>query len=105
MRLILQLRSSQGRVWCALKRAERKVEEALGLEVRLITKALKEELGAAPAREDVDRRIEGLLDDVLPDDASCTNRRARALFRLALVQELDLQPTKYPRRKRGSYKP
>ena len=84
LRLILELKISQTRLGLALERAKHKCAVALGLELQLIAEALKEELGADPDREDVDRRIEGLLDDVLPDDANGTNRRARALFRLAL---------------------
>ena len=100
LRLILELKISQTGLGLALERAKHKCAVALGLELQLIAEELKDDLGADPTREDVGRRIEGLLDDVLPDDASCTNRRARALFHLALVQELELHPTKYPRRKR-----
>ena len=98
--LVLQLKISQARVGSALKRAERKCAVALGLELQLIAAELREGFGAGPAEEEVDQRIDMLLNEVLPDDATGTSHRARALFRLALVQELDLHPAKRSRRKR-----
>ena len=94
--LTLRFHMSTTRIRSRLREAQRRIEVALGPELRIIAAELKERLDASPDEGDIEERIDAeridaFLDGVLPDHGDCTARRARALFRQALAKELSLQ--------------
>ena len=97
--LVLQLEMSTARIWSRLCEARRKIEVALGPELHIIAAEVKAGLEPSSSEGDVAERIDALLDAVLPDHCDGTGRRVKALFRLALVKELDLKAGKRRRAK------
>ena len=84
------------RYW--LREAQRRIDAALGPELRIIAAELKERVNTSPDEGEVEQRIDAeridaLLDGVLPEDADRTTHQSRALFRHALATELSL-PTR-----------
>ena len=88
LELVLRFKMTATRIRSRLREARRRIEVALGPELRIIAAELKERLGPSPSEGDVAERIDALLDGVLPDHGNCSGRRARALFRRALANEL-----------------
>ena len=87
-RLVMQLDISQTRVMSELRRAREKIEIALEPDIGAIAEGLKADTGA---NTDVMQRLDVHLDAVMPDEDAVT-RRARRVFRHALVEALHAPP-------------
>ena len=65
-------------------------EIALGPELRHIADRLKADLGPSPTEGEVERRIDELLEEAIPN-AESVKRRTKEVFRHALLDEMALK--------------
>ena len=89
----MRLDVSISRIQTRLYNARHRFAIALDPEIRHIATQMKADLGPSPSEADVNERIDALLDEVMPNDRGAVERRAKRVFRHALLKKLKLEPT------------